>query len=168
MADIFSKKQILKNFVCQTCICFLTNTLVEGTTKQIPTNVIMQRKKLTVSQKLILEATGAPAHLAPLLETLMRDEIFHSTLDWQSVEQFANGARQAYDLYRSAPVYYDGLAILQSAEVRLTRLRQRLGKLSTPETARRADLRLRIELAEQSAHTAREALPRLNAFYAAS
>ena len=43
----------------------------------------------------IQSATGAaPADWA-LIENIMRDEIFHSTLDWQSEAQLAGAARQA-------------------------------------------------------------------------
>lgn len=46
-------------------------------------------------QRLIQQATGAPvSDLAPI-EDIMREEIFHSTLDWQIREQLAEGARQA-------------------------------------------------------------------------
>ena len=46
-------------------------------------------------QRLIRSATGAaPADWA-LIENIMRDEIFHSTLDWQSEAQLAGAAHQA-------------------------------------------------------------------------
>ena len=33
------------------------------------------------------------------VEDIMRNDIFHSTLDWQSHEQFVQGAKEAYELY---------------------------------------------------------------------
>jgi len=44
---------------------------------------------------LIRQATGAPAADLPCIENIMREEIFHSTLDWQTREQLADAARQA-------------------------------------------------------------------------
>jgi len=45
--------------------------------------------------KLIHEATQAPDHDLPVLEHIMRSDVFHSTLDWQSHEQLVAGAREA-------------------------------------------------------------------------
>ena len=45
--------------------------------------------------RIIQEATGAPAGECAILENIMREEIFHSTLDWQSREQLIAGAQQA-------------------------------------------------------------------------
>ncbi len=45
--------------------------------------------------QLIREATGAKIADCSLIEKIMRDVIFHSTLDWQTREQLVSGARQA-------------------------------------------------------------------------
>lgn len=37
----------------------------------------------------------------------MREEIFHSTLDWQSARQFRQGARKAFEIYRGDALFYD-------------------------------------------------------------
>ena len=34
------------------------------------------------------------------VEELMRDVIFHSTLDWQTARQFNKGAREAYEVFK--------------------------------------------------------------------
>lgn len=49
----------------------------------------------------ISEATGVtdPADLADI-EDSMRNDIFHSTLDWQTRDQLAAAAREAWDLVR--------------------------------------------------------------------
>jgi hypothetical protein len=47
---------------------------------------------------LIQEATRAPVGDLPLIEHIMRSDIFHSTLDWQSREQLMVGARAAHEL----------------------------------------------------------------------
>lgn len=46
--------------------------------------------------RLIEEATDAPARDLAQIENIMREEIFHSTLDWQSAEQLSDAARQAF------------------------------------------------------------------------
>jgi hypothetical protein len=126
----------------------------------------MQRQKASPYAPLIAAATGAPEIRLALLENLMRDEIFHSTLDWQSAEELAAGARSAHDLYRSAPAYFDGLEILHRAEFRLIQLEAKLVKArksAAPEKL--ADLETRVQLAQNSARDARAAIPRLEAFY---
>lgn len=55
----------------------------------------------------IAEVTGAHRMELPIIERLMRDVIFHSTLDWQTKEQFEAGAREAYEIYQSAKGFYD-------------------------------------------------------------
>ena len=44
---------------------------------------------------IIQEATNAPTTDLTQIENLMRDEIFHSTLDWQTREQLVDAARLA-------------------------------------------------------------------------
>lgn len=34
------------------------------------------------------------------IEDIMRNDVFHSTLDWQTPEQFAEGAKRAYEIYQ--------------------------------------------------------------------
>lgn len=46
-------------------------------------------------QKQIFEATNCDPSDAPRIEEIMRQHIFHSTLDWQSPSQFNNGAKKA-------------------------------------------------------------------------
>jgi hypothetical protein len=46
------------------------------------------------SQQIIKTTNCDPAD-APRIEEIMRDYIFHSTLDWQTARQFNNGAKKA-------------------------------------------------------------------------
>ncbi len=55
----------------------------------------------------IQDATGASVEILPILERIMRDEIFHSTLDWQTARQFNAAARKAHQMYRESHHYYD-------------------------------------------------------------
>lgn len=133
---------------------------------KIPKRHLVQRQKPSPYASLIAAATGAPEGKLALLENLMRDEIFHSTLDWQSAEELAEGARRAHDLYRSAPAYYDGLLILQRAEFRLVDLESSLRKARDAGHAQKAaDLETRVILARESARVARDAIPRLVDFH---
>lgn len=49
---------------------------------------------------LIIKATGVNAKDAAYVEDIMREDIFHSTLDWQSRTQFVRGAREAVEMLR--------------------------------------------------------------------
>lgn len=64
---------------------------------------------------LIQEATGAPTRILSILENLMRDEVFHSTLDWQSREELMAGAVKAHALYRRDSSLHDAEAAYQKA-----------------------------------------------------
>jgi hypothetical protein len=58
-----------------------------------------QQPRRSAIARLIHEATGvdSDADLAEL-ETIMRDDIWHSTLDWQTREELVKSAREARDL----------------------------------------------------------------------
>jgi len=132
----------------------------------MPNHSSAQSQKGSPYADLIGAATGAPESILALLENLMRDEIFHSTLDWQSAEELTEGARKAYDLYRSAPAYYDGLLNLQRAEFQLAKLENSLRKARDSGNAQKsADLEVRVQLAREFAQRNREAIPRLADFY---
>lgn len=49
---------------------------------------------------LIIKATGVSEKDAGYVEEIMREDIFHSTLDWQSRRQFVQGAKEAVELLR--------------------------------------------------------------------
>jgi len=58
-------------------------------------------------QQVIVDATAASGKESEYIEDIMRNDIFHSTLDWQSRAQLARGARAAMKmlkLYRADPV----------------------------------------------------------------
>jgi len=68
---------------------------------------VRRSAKPTGYQAMIQVATGAPDKLLPALERIMRRDVFHSTLDWQSAAEFNLGARQALALYRRDAAFYD-------------------------------------------------------------
>ena len=68
---------------------------------------VCRSSKLTGYQAMVEAATGAPEKLLPTLERIMRRDVFHSTLDWQSAAEFDRGARQAFALYRRDAAFYD-------------------------------------------------------------
>jgi hypothetical protein len=47
---------------------------------------------------LIQKATQVPHQDIAMIENIMRSDIFHSTLDWQSREQLVAGAKEAHAL----------------------------------------------------------------------
>lgn len=55
---------------------------------------------LTGYQVDIVWDTGCDPADAAEIEELMRDAVFHSTLDWQTDAQFKQGAIQAYELLK--------------------------------------------------------------------
>ncbi len=60
---------------------------------------------MTFYQDLIIKATGANMRDAGHIEDIMRNDIFHSTLDWQSRVQLARAAKTAAEMlteYRDA------------------------------------------------------------------
>jgi len=61
-------------------------------------NTAAAKPKLSFVHQLIQEATGAPAADLSYIEHIMRTDIFHSTLDWQTAAQLRIAAREAYAL----------------------------------------------------------------------
>jgi len=68
---------------------------------------------------LIARATGVTSDLLPILEEIMRTEVFHSTLDWQSAAEFREGARKAHRIYLADAAFYDADRRLRLASFRL-------------------------------------------------
>lgn len=50
--------------------------------------------------KIIADSTGCSAAEAPRVEEIMRDVIFHSTLDWQTNAELESAAKIAYAVVR--------------------------------------------------------------------
>jgi len=75
----------------------------------------MKTNALLSCAQQIRDATGAPVEILPILERIMRDEIFHSTLDWQTVRQFDAAARKAHRMYREAHYYYEADQAMHAA-----------------------------------------------------
>jgi hypothetical protein len=46
-------------------------------------------------KQMIIRDTGCNPDDAAMIEDIMRNEVFHSTLDWQTRAQFRQGARNA-------------------------------------------------------------------------
>ena len=52
-------------------------------------------------QRDIMDQLGCSAEDAAMVEDIMRQHIFHSTLDWLSEAQFRRGASEAWELLES-------------------------------------------------------------------
>lgn len=53
----------------------------------------------TIAEGIGVEVTKANRPMLEELEDIMRNTIFHSTLDWQTREQLHRAAREAKDVY---------------------------------------------------------------------
>jgi hypothetical protein len=67
----------------------------------------MKPQKLTHYQRQIMEDTGCSSEEAGMVEDVMREDVFHSTLDWQTREQFREGARKAWRLFQANRADYE-------------------------------------------------------------
>jgi hypothetical protein len=54
------------------------------------------RKRLGSYEEHIIRIVQCSETEATVVEEIMRSDIFHSTLDWQTIEEFESGAREAY------------------------------------------------------------------------
>ena len=52
-------------------------------------------------QRDIMQQLGCSANDAAMVEDIMRNEVFHSTLDWQSGADLQRGAREAWAILES-------------------------------------------------------------------
>jgi hypothetical protein len=50
---------------------------------------------MSAYKQMIIEDTGCKPDEAAMIEDIMRNEVYHSTLDWQTRVQFRQGARKA-------------------------------------------------------------------------
>lgn len=92
----------------------------------------MSRPHRNSLHHLIQDATKAPAKDLAQIENIMRDEIFHSTLDWQTCEQLADAARQAFVRLNEDRVLYDGDYACRMAMFRKMRAESALREHDTP------------------------------------
>lgn len=77
-------------------------------------------------RSMIQVATGAPRECLGILENIMRQEVFHSTLDWQTRTQFNRGAKRAYAIYLADADFYEASAALHACEYPLMCAEQEL------------------------------------------
>ena len=61
----------------------------------------MPEQQIGPYQRDIMDQLGCSAEDASMVEEIMRNHVFHSTLDWQSAAQFRRGAREAWELLES-------------------------------------------------------------------
>ncbi len=110
----------------------------------------------------IQKATGAPRHLLGLIENIMRQEVFHSTLDWQTRAEFDRGAKRAYALYRRDSAFYDAGATLRAATFQLMQAEAGLTHSQTGGVAAEiAAAELRLDSARADHAAAQTAFDRL-------
>lgn len=101
--------------------------------------------------RLIQDATCAPAKDLAQIENIMRDEIFHSTLDWQTQEQLSNAARQARSRLNEDRQLYDLDHACRMAMFHKMRAEAVLRKKDTPQNrAAVADAETKFQSAKTS------------------
>lgn len=98
-----------------------TNADITESKRINPKPNVMQMENMTLFPYAaqIAEATGAPAEVLPILERIMREEVFHSTLDWQTPRQFRAGAKKAYQIYAGDAEFFQIEARLRRASFHL-------------------------------------------------
>ena len=63
---------------------------------------------------MIIKDTGCEPSDAAAIETIMRDFVFHSTLDWQSRSEFRAGALQAFEMLEAdRPMFEDHFRLVR-------------------------------------------------------
>lgn len=70
--------------------------------------MIAKGKTMSAYEQLIIKDTGCNAGDAAMIEDIMRNEIFHSTLDWQTRAQFRQGARKAAKILEQNRKLFEG------------------------------------------------------------
>lgn len=98
-------------------------------------------------QQMIKEVTNAPVAELAIIENIMRDEVFHSTLDWQSREEFAQGAKEAYAIFHDDPVFCHRVTRARSLRWRISRWEDDLlkaRKRGSAKTIERLETQLRF------------------------
>ena len=76
-----------------------------------------------------------------IVENILREDVFHSTLDWQTREQLLGGAIRAHDLFRQDEAFHRAAFHHHKAHYQLVSLEAHLGPDSKDPalTAARAD-----------------------------
>lgn len=88
---------------------------------------------MSIYRKLIREATGCNDEDAVLIEEIMRCDIFHSTLDWQTADELRDAARAALAiLHETRELFEDHRQRVRSASARIDRKKQRPGAHKKP------------------------------------
>lgn len=71
--------------------------------------------QMNSTHELIAAATKADSELVPVLERIMREDIFHGTLDWQSREELEEAAVQALAIYEADKEFHDADTLFRKA-----------------------------------------------------
>lgn len=79
---------------------------------------------------MVVEDTGCSPADAAILEDIMRNEVFHSTLDWQTRSEHRRAAREAHLLLNQNRAHYEG----HYRNARAAHMRMRQGHETTGHT----------------------------------
>ena len=70
--------------------------------------------------KQVIAALGLDETEAAIVEDIMRNEVFHSTLDWQTYEELLGGAIRAHELFRRDEGFHRAALRYRQASYRLS------------------------------------------------
>lgn len=120
-----------------------------------PYGMQMENVPLSGYAEDIAQATGAPVEILPILEDIMRQDVFHSTLDWQTARQFRAGARKALAIYTADAEFFQANFRVRRAHFRLMVAEQNLREAQLSDADARtlvaAELACRQAQVEESA-----------------
>lgn len=108
---------------------------------------------------IIIKATGATGDDVIIIENIMREEIFHSTLDWQTARQLATAARAAQTMLREDYEFHHLVLADRRLAFEESKLEQSLNQ-ATPGSASTLALLAELEAVQLSLRTTRESLDR--------
>jgi hypothetical protein len=109
---------------------------------------------------IIASATGSVVRDWGIIEEIMRTEIYHSTLDWQSATELADGARKAYRILQGNRPFYELSRQQTGLFCKEMKVRKQMEKAEA--ALARAESRGDAQRAEASRQQISRATPRLH------
>jgi len=106
---------------------------------------------------IIIKATGASGDDVIIIENIMREEIFHSTLDWQTARQLTTAARAAQVKLREDYEFYQLVLADRRLAFQESKIESDLGQV-VPGSAEAQALSLELESVRQRYATNQAAL----------
>ena len=97
------------------------------------------------TQEIISAATGVDSITLPVLERIIREDIYHGPLDWQSVEELETAAKEALAIYGADKEFHDA-----DTRFRKTRWTRVLAERAASEYPTKQSLRNSLNVAYEA------------------